>query len=158
MSTSERRFAAAIRRSMISFGPRPASTERKNIGRTYVVLRDRCPKVIGYYTLALGPVGFARLPKSASKKLPKHPVPVILLGRLAVDRSEQGKGLGEHLLFDALNRSLSISEQAGAFAIEVLAIDDTARAFYERYGFLALADQDRHLFLPTATIKQGLGK
>ncbi|HEY1376534.1 MAG TPA: GNAT family N-acetyltransferase [Gemmataceae bacterium] len=132
--------------------------ERKNVGRTYVAVRRGTTRVVGYYTLALGAVELAHVPPAAAKKLPKHPVPVILLGRLAVDRSEQGKGLGEHLLFDALARSLAIAEQAGAFAVEVLAIDDVAKAFYQRYGFRPLLDQPRHLFLPMATVRQGMRK
>jgi predicted GNAT family N-acyltransferase len=132
--------------------------ERKHIGRTYVAVRTGKTKVLGYYTLALGSVELAHLPKAAAKKLLKHPVPVILLGRLAVDQSAQGQRLGESLLFDALSRSLAIAEQAGAYAIEVLAIDDEAKAFYERYDFLPLLDQSRHLFLPIATIRQGMPK
>lgn len=132
--------------------------ERKNIGRTYVAVRRGNTKVLGYYTLALGSVELAHLPRVVAKKLSKHPVPVILLGRLAVDRSAQGQRLGEMLLFDAFNRSLAIAEQAGAYAVEVLAIDDGAKAFYESYDFLPLLDQARHLFLPIATIRQGVSK
>jgi GNAT superfamily N-acetyltransferase len=132
--------------------------ERKNVGRTYVAIRGGLMKIVGYFTLALGSVEIADLPRVVAKKLPKHPVPVVLLGRLAVDRSEQGKGLGKHLLLDAMSRSLAISEQAGAFAIEVLAIDDAAKAFYQKYGFVPLLDQDRHLILPMATVRQGLRK
>jgi GNAT superfamily N-acetyltransferase len=130
--------------------------ERKNVGRTFVAVGPGDPRVLGYYTLALGAVEFAHLPAATAKKLPKHPVPVVLLGRLAVDRTEQGKGLGETLLFDALDRCLGIAEQAGAFAVEVMAIDDAAAAFYQRYGFRPLLDQPRHMFLPLATVRQGL--
>ena len=137
---------------------RASQYERKNVGRTYVAVRPGDKRVLGYYTLALGAVEFAHLPPAVAKKLPKHPVPVVLLGRLAVDRPEQGKGLGEALLFDALDRCLAIAEQAGAFAVEVLAIDDAAGAFYQRYGFRTLLDQPRHLFLPLATIRQGMRK
>jgi GNAT superfamily N-acetyltransferase len=132
--------------------------ERKNVGRTFVAVRSATTRVVGYYTLALGSVEFVHLPPAVAKKLPKHPVPVVLLGRLAVDRTEQGKRLGEALLFDALDRCLGIAEQAGAFAVEVLAIDDSAVAFYQRYGFRPLLDQPRHLFLPLATVRQGMGQ
>jgi ribosomal protein S18 acetylase RimI-like enzyme len=75
------------------------------------------------------------------------------LARLAVDRSAQGQGLGEALLLDALARCLEISEELGSFAIEVDAIDESAKAFYRKYGFVALQDSDLHLFLPFGTVR-----
>src|SRR3989442_1420447 len=86
--------------------------ERRDMGRTFVAAQPSERTVLGYYTLAAGAVAFENLPAQVSHKLPKHPVPVIHLGRLAVDEQARGQGLGKFLLVDALNRSLRISEQA----------------------------------------------
>jgi len=83
-----------------------------------------------------------------SKGIPKTDVPVVLLGRLAVDRSMQGQGLGSDLLIDALYRANSIAEHLGIRVVEVHALDDDARAFYLKFGFVELKDDPHHLFLP----------
>ncbi|HEY2911588.1 MAG TPA: GNAT family N-acetyltransferase [Gemmataceae bacterium] len=129
--------------------------DRKGIGRTYVAVRPQSPIALGYYTLAASAVAFADLPKVIVKKLPKHPVPSILLGRLAVDNSVRGQGLGSTLLMDALHRALSIADQLGVFAVHVHAIDDDAKTFYAHFGFQSLIDQDRHMLLPIETIRKG---
>ena len=134
---------------------RASQYEKRRLGRTYVALLPGGRRVAGYYTLAAGAVAVANLPPEAAKRLPKHPVPVILLGRLAVDQKARGQGLGKALLRDALRRSLDLSEQLGLFAVEVLAIDADAREFYTKYGFVPLADNDLHLFLPIRTIEEG---
>ncbi|WP_169979801.1 GNAT family N-acetyltransferase [Tautonia rosea] len=127
--------------------------EKRNLGRTYVAVRPGNAAVCGYYTLASGAVPFANFPPDAAKKLPRHPVPVVLLARLAVDKAAQGQGLGEALLIDALGRSLALADAVGIHAVEVDAIDGQAKAFYERYGFVALPDTPSHLFLPIAVIR-----
>lgn len=126
--------------------------EKRNLGRTYVAVHPPDKTVGGYFTLASGAVAFQNLPEPMARKLPKHPVPVVLLARLAVDRRTQGQGLGEALLFDALRRCLGLADQIGVHAVEVVAIDQRARAFYEKYGFTPLPDDELHLFLPVATI------
>lgn len=131
--------------------------EKRRLGRTYVLVRPGTKGVLGYYTLAAGAVFFENLPQKTTKKLPRHPVPVILLARLALDQSVQGQGLGGFLLADALRRCLSLAEQLGVHAVELDAIDDRARAFYERYGFTALPDDPLHLYLPLATIEDAYG-
>ena len=113
--------------------------------------------VFGFYTLASGSVAFHNLPDPAARKLPKHPVPVILLARLAVDQSVHGQRLGETLLLDALRRCLSLADQIGIHAIEVDAIDPEAKAFYEHYGFVSLTDSDLHLYLAVATLRDAIG-
>ena len=127
--------------------------EKRNLGRTYVATRPGEARVVGYYTLASGAIAFQDLPEPAARKLPRHPVPVILLARLAVDRAAQGQGLGEALLFDALARCAEVADGLGVHAVEVDAIDQQARAFYEKYGFVPLPDGELHLFLPIATIR-----
>jgi GNAT superfamily N-acetyltransferase len=130
--------------------------EKRNLGRTYVAVRPGEKKVLGYYTLASGAISFQNLP-AAAKKLPRHPVPVVLLARLAVDRSAQGSGLERALLVDALKRSLGLADRLGVHAVEVDAMDAAAKAFYEKFGFVALLDHAFHLYLPMATIKTAFG-
>jgi GNAT superfamily N-acetyltransferase len=128
--------------------------ERNGSGRTFVAVAAGSRRVVGYYTLAASAVEAERLPARLAKKLPRHPAPAILLGRLAIDRSAQGKGLGADLLVDALGRSVAAAEVVGAVVVLVHAIDDEAKRFYLKYGFIPLADQDRHLILPVATARQ----
>ena len=78
---------------------------------------------------------------------------MILLARLAVDQSVQGQGWGEGLLIDALQRGVGLADQLGIHAVEVDAIDQQAKAFYEKFGFVPLLDNELHLFLPIATIR-----
>lgn len=132
--------------------------EKRNLGRTYVAVRGDDRRVLGYYTLSSGALAFQSLPAQAAKKLPKHPVPVVLLARLAVDRSEQGKRLGERLLVDALVRAVVLSGSVGVHAVVVDAIDERARAFYEKYGFMPLLDGELRLFLSVATIASAFPK
>jgi GNAT superfamily N-acetyltransferase len=132
--------------------------ERRNLGRTFVAVRDGEKRVYGYYTLASGSVSFQNLPDAAARKLPKHPVPVILLARLAVDLTLQGKGLGEALMIDALKRCLQLTDTLGVYAVEVDAIDQQAKAFYQKYGFTALVDNELHLYLPTATFRHTVAR
>jgi len=135
---------------------RAGQYERKGVGRTFIAVLHPSKRALGYYTLAAGSIPFAHLPKPRAKKLPKHPVPVILLGRLAVDQSARRRGLGEYLLFDAFERCLAAAEEVGAYAVEVQAIDEEAQRFYKKYGFVQLADQPLHMFLPIETIQKGM--
>lgn len=159
-------FAKAHERSNFSCGrstlddfirARVSQYEKRRLGKTFVAVGPGDKRVIGYYTLAAGAVAFEKLPEDAARKLPKHPVPVVLLARLAVDQPAQGMGLGEVLLLDALQRSLDLSTGLGVHAVEVDAIDDAAAAFYSKYGFVPLLDEPLHLYLPISTIEDLLG-
>lgn len=136
---------------------RVSQYEKRRLGKTFVAVPKGGTNVLGYYTLAAGSVSFERLPAGASRKLPKHPVPVVLLARLAIDQSAQRMPLGEGLLLDALQRSLDLSATLGVHAVEVDAIDDSAAAFYRKYGFTPLLDDPLHLHLPIATVEALLG-
>ena len=125
---------------------------RKNMAAPFVLpLPDGT--IAGYYTLSSTSVRLVELPARTVRKLPRYPlVPATLLGRLAVDRRQQGKGYGRFLLADALNRAAR--SEIASFAVLVDAKDDDARRFYERESFLALPDQPLKLFRPMADIRR----
>ena len=111
---------------------------------------------MGYYTLSASPVSVSELPETLAKKLPRYPqLPVTLLGRLAVDQSLKGKGMGQFLLMDALRRSLDASAGIAAMAVVVDAKDEVAASFYRRFGFTPLQEQPGRLFL-AMTVVAGL--
>jgi GNAT superfamily N-acetyltransferase len=128
--------------------------ERRDLARTYVAVPPNDKRVLGYYALANHRVSYEALPDDEAKGLPRVDVPVILLARLAVDQSAQGQGLGELLLIDALRRAAQIAEEVGVRAVEVDAIDGSAKNFYMKYGFVPLLDDPRHLFLPMQVIRK----
>jgi GNAT superfamily N-acetyltransferase len=136
---------------------RASQYEKRRLGRTYVAVQTDKQAVLGYYTLAASALSFQHLPNDIARKLSRHPVPVVLLARLAVDLSSRGIRLGERLLLDALQRTLDLSAKLGIHAVEVDAIDETAAAFYRKYGFSPLVDSPLHLHLPVATIERLLG-
>jgi GNAT superfamily N-acetyltransferase len=125
---------------------------RKNMAAPFVlILPDGT--IAGYYTLSSTSVNLAELPEQVARKLPRYPlVPATLLGRLAVDRRQQGKGYGRFLLADALYRI--VRSEIASFAVIVEAKDDNARRFYERESFLSLPDQPMKLFRPVADIEK----
>ena len=134
---------------------RYAGQNRKTgISRTYVAVRAGRSTVDGYYAVSAGAVAFQDIPEALRKRLPGYPVPVAHLGRLAVDASSQGQGLGELLLLDALARILRAADSIGIHAVEVVAIDDTAKRFYLKYGFTQLLDDPHHLYLSIKTLKK----
>ena len=107
--------------------------ELEGASRTYV-LCERPPRVIGYYSLAAGSI-LHNLATGKTRRNMPNPVPVVLLGRLAIDRTWQGKGLGADLLRDAVLRTVGAAETIGVRAMLVHAISDEARNFYEKFGF-----------------------
>lgn len=110
------------------------TAQRQDTARTFVLLDDD-DRVVGYYSLTMGSVEQAAAPRRLVRGVPRHPVPIVLLARRAVDRSAQGKGVGMSLLFEALHRAALAAEHAAARLIAVDPIDDAARAFYRRWGF-----------------------
>ena len=124
---------------------------KKNLGQTYVVaLPDK--RVIGYYTISTSRVDFREVPDGLRRRFPEIPIPVVLLGRLAVDRAYRGQGVGKTLLVKALRQVAELSERIGIEAVEVHALDEEARSFYLKYGFTSLTDDPHHLYLPIKTI------
>lgn len=125
----------------------------RRISATFVAVERGANVVVGFYSLSSTGVPMRDLPPETAARFPRYPLlPATLLGRLAVDRTQQGRKLGEFLLVDALRRSLAQSDAIGSIAVIVDAIDDQARAFYEHFEFIAFPDDPRRLFLPMATI------
>jgi GNAT superfamily N-acetyltransferase len=126
--------------------------------RTYVVVANTGPQagdVIGYYTLATGGVTRSEMPRQIRQDLP-NPVPVMMLGRLAVDERHQKKDIGPAMLREAMQRTLEISQSAGVRALMVHAIDDEAVTFYLKYGFVTFPADSRTMFLPIETLAASL--
>lgn len=103
--------------------------------RTYVVMDAEQDRVVGYHALSLASIEPTEATDRARKGMSRHPIPAMLLARLAVDKTVQGKGIGAFLLKDAMSRALSVAEQAGMRLLLVHALNDKARAFYEHFGF-----------------------
>ncbi|WP_272689495.1 GNAT family N-acetyltransferase [Providencia sp. PROV033] len=106
-----------------------------NASRTFVICFECTKRVVGYYSIATGSVNHINLSRSLRQNMP-DPVPVVLLGRLAVDKCVQSHSFGKWLLNDAVIRVSNLADQVGIKAIMVHAIDEQARAFYEYFGFI----------------------
>jgi GNAT superfamily N-acetyltransferase len=123
-----------------------------------VVCRVGDRRVVGYYALAAGSVELPNTPTRIAKGMPRYPVPVVILTRLGVDRSEQGRGLGRALLKDVLVRVASASEILGARALLIHCEDEAAKAFYRHLGdFEASPGDPLHLFLLMSDLRRTLG-
>ena len=127
---------------------------RKGISRSYVAVPTGQHLVQGFYSLATGRMVLADIPENVRRRLPSYPIPTAHLGQLAVDRCVQGQGLGEALLFDALQRTARVSEELGIYAVTVDALGPRARAFYLKYGFVAIDADPLHLYLEMKVVRQ----
>jgi ribosomal protein S18 acetylase RimI-like enzyme len=126
---------------------------KRRISRIFVATKPDNPKmVIGYYTLSTLSIELNQLPEKIARKLPKHPVPAALIGRLAVSNAAQGQGVGKMLLADAIKRTLAVSDQIAIYTIVVDAINENAKGFYEQFGFTRISDDSPRLFLPLKSI------
>lgn len=119
--------------------------QQAGASQTYVGLAGDV--VIGYHTLSVGEVKYEGAPARLTKGLARHPVPVMLLARLAVDRRWQGQRVGESLLKDAMLRTLQAADIAGIRAFAVHAKDENARRFYERFDFVPSPTDPMHLYV-----------
>ena len=127
--------------------------DRRDATKTYVALAHGTDLVVGYYTLSNTGIDLSAIPEAEVARFARYPiVGATLIGRLARDLSEKGKGLGEFLLIDALYRSLQLSRQIASAAVVVEAKDHDAVTFYQRYGFVQLLLNGRKLILPMRTI------
>jgi GNAT superfamily N-acetyltransferase len=127
---------------------------KRRISRVFVATTPESPNSIaGYYTLSTLSIELNQLPQTLARKLPRHPVPAALLGRLAVNQAAQRHGVGKMLLADAIKRTLAVSDEIAIYAMIVDAIDERAQSFYEQFGFLPLSSENRRLFLPLKSIE-----
>lgn len=129
--------------------------QKAGASQTYVAMSEQC--IVGYYTLVVGEIAYEQAAERLKKGLARHPVPVMVLARLAVATGQQGKGLGAGLLKDALLRTLKAADIAGIRAFVVHAKDDEARAFYERYDFALSTTDPYHLFILLKDARASLG-
>lgn len=136
------------------FSRQAGQDTRRRIAQVFVMVDEDLPaRPLGFYTLSALSIGGQEFPKDIARKLPKHPIPAALIGRLAIVRTEQRSGLGASLIMDAVSRSLAASTEVAIFAIVVDAIDENAKAFYRNFGFRDLTAERRRKFLPLAPAK-----
>lgn len=114
-------------------------------------------RVLGFYSIGPGVVEFARVPAKLTKKLGRYDVPVFRLGRLAIDLSVQGQGLGGELLLAAGARALAVAAEVGGIALAIDAKDGKAARWYERFGALSLLDDPLKLMLPLSVVADAIG-
>lgn len=112
--------------------------------------------IVGYHTLAVGQVTLEDAPARLTKGLARHPVPIMLLARLATDRHWQGQGVGRALLRDAMQRTLQAADIAGIRALAVHAKDEEARRFYEHFDFVASPTDPLHLFVLLKDVRRAI--
>jgi GNAT superfamily N-acetyltransferase len=119
--------------------------QQAHSSQTYVGVSGA--KIVGFYTIVVGEVQHADAPERVVKGMPRHPIPLLVLARLAVHSEWQGRGLGTGLLHDALARTLQVADIVGVRALAVHAKDDDAASFYRHFGFMPSDTDPRHLFM-----------
>lgn len=130
---------------------RAAKNNATDTSRSYVICNNK-NEVVGYYCLSAGAISRESTPKMMRRNMP-DPLPVLVLGRLAIHKNYHNKGLGSALLRDAMIRSISIAENAGVFAILIHALSDKAKQFYISRGFVESPVQSMTLMMTLATIR-----
>lgn len=127
---------------------RAGQDTRRGTSRVFVACKaDQAERVLGFYTLSAASIVATELPQSLARKLPRHPIPAALIGRLAVDRSVAGRGLGGILIADAIQRTVIAAQSVAIAVVVVDPIDETARGFYEAFGFQSLHGPENRMFL-----------
>ena len=142
------------------------ANDATGIGRAYVLLRapddddDALPAVLGFYTLSMALVASTEVAPHLTGKLPKYPLPVALVGRLAVDERAQGRRIGERLIVDAMERVVDAAELVGCVGMIVDAKDESAEAFYAKYDLasLEIGSWPRRMFIALATMRAAVGR
>ena len=129
--------------------------QQSNSSQTYIALNSA--EVVGFYTLVAGQVEHADAPPRVAKGMPRHPIGLMVLARLAVHSSMQGRGLGSGLLLDAMSRILQVADIVGVRALAVHAKDDQAAEFYRHFGFEPSPTDPHHLFRIIKDIRLAAG-
>lgn len=147
------------------FARHALTNDRAGISRTYVLRRGqgtpaREPAVLGFYTLSMASLESADAARVTTSRLPRYPMPVALIGRLAVDRRVQGQRVGEKLLIDALRRVVDAADLLGCLGIIVDAKDEAAERFYSKYDFKEVhaASWPHRMFLPIRTARAAFSR
>lgn len=130
------------------------AAQRMGSARTFVATRGG--RVVGYFSLTMGSVLRAEAPAKLVRGMPAYPVGMVLLARLAVHRSQQGRGVSAMLLAEALRKAVAAGEVAAARLIVVVAVDDDAAAFYERYGFVRTPEYPLRLYRRMKDVRASL--
>lgn len=125
--------------------------------RTYIVSDHEQGRAVGYHALTVVSIEHSGATERVAHGMPQHQIPAVLLARLAVDKSVQGRGLGAFLLSDAMRRALTVGEEAGVRLMLVHAIDENARAFYEKFGFESSPTDPLNLQLILKDVRATLG-
>ncbi len=125
---------------------------KSGVSRTFVLTNDK-DHIQAYYSLSMGSLDKSLLPKNLQKKFPHHPLPIVRLGRLAVDKNFQGQGLGKRLLAHALQKCYLLSKEIGMVAVVIDAKDQQAKDFYLQFEFESLPEQDLTLWLPVGALR-----
>ena len=130
--------------------------QQANSSQTYVAVAGN--EIVGFYTIVAGEVRHAKAPERVIKGMPRYPIPLLVLARLAVHTKAQGRGIGSGLLLDALGRTLQVADMIGVRALAVHAKDDQAAAFYRHFGFTLSPSDARHLFMIIKDIRLAAGQ
>jgi GNAT superfamily N-acetyltransferase len=129
--------------------------QQSGSSQTYLAMNDS--EVVGFYTLVAGNVMHSDAPPRVVKGMPRHPIPLLVLARLAVHTPMQGRGLGSGMLLDAMGRTLQVADIAGIRALAVHAKDDAAAAFYRHFGFEPSPSDPHHLFMIIKDLRLAAG-
>ena len=129
--------------------------QQSNSSQTYVAVSG--DEIVGFYTIVAGEVRREQAPERVVKGMARHPIPLLVLARLAVHINAQGRGIGPGLLLDALGRTLQVADVIGVRALAVHAKDDRAVAFYRHFGFTPSPTDTRHLFMIIKDIRLAAG-
>ena len=125
----------------------------KGLSRTFVLVDDNIPtEILGFFTLVSCEIFVDKLPRKYAKKYPSR-APAAKLARLAVSKDRQSQGLGTHMMINAVERVIRVSQDLGIIGFFVDAKDNKAKAYYEQFGFIQLPDNPLELFLPLATLR-----
>jgi GNAT superfamily N-acetyltransferase len=144
--TQRKRFDCGIHDLNDFFKRYSEPNHLKGLGKTFALLID--DEVVGYYTVSMGnTLEFIHVANENIPPLPRYPIPIALLARLAVSKHKQGKGWGRWLLIDAIHRISNAAKDVGAYAVVVDAKDEKAKYFYMQYGFLPFPNKPKSLYM-----------